>query len=38
MAAGQSDIRAERVAEIKAAIQSGEYKVDVRALAEKMLA
>ncbi len=32
------DIRAERVAELKAGIESGEYQVDSRRLADKMLA
>ena len=31
------DIRADRVAEIKARIESGEYRVDARELADKML-
>ncbi len=36
-AAEASDVRAERVAEIKAQIQAGAYTVDTDALAEKML-
>lgn len=36
-AAEASDVRTERVAEIKAQIQAGRYTVDTDALAEKML-
>lgn len=31
------DVRADRVAELKAQIESGQYKVDIPGLAEKML-
>lgn len=36
-AASSSDVRAEKVATIKAQVQAGTYKVDTDALAEKLL-
>jgi negative regulator of flagellin synthesis FlgM len=36
-AASSSDVRAEKVANIKAQIEAGTYKVDTNALAEKLL-
>lgn len=37
MARGASDIRQEKIDEIKKKIESGEYKVDAEAIANKML-